>query len=83
MSDSSKSDPVDLVRRRFLLAGGAYVAPAVLASFFLGEPARGQAGCPPYVNRCNPFRACAPGRCAPLTSPCSPAGGAGGGGRGG
>ena len=41
----------------------------------LGEPARGQSGCPPYLNRCPPFTNCAPGRCSPLTSPCGPTGG--------
>lgn len=73
VSDSPSDDDVDRARRRFLLAGGAYVAPAVLASFFLGKDALAQSGCPPYVNRCSPFRACAPGRCGPLTTPCRPA----------
>ena len=68
-SDKKKAGP-DLVRRRFLLAGGAYVAPAVLAAFCLGEEAYG--ACPPYVNNCDPLRACAPGRCGPLTNPCGP-----------
>lgn len=65
--------PEGMVRRRFLLAGGAYVAPAVLAAFALGEEAYG--ACPPYVNNCSPFRSCAPGRCGPATNPCSPTGG--------
>ncbi|MGE0708751.1 MAG: hypothetical protein AB7N76_21335 [Planctomycetota bacterium] len=80
MSDPTRDDPkpapeeVDLLRRRLLLAGG-YAAPAVLASFFLGQQAFGQGLCPPYVNQCDPFRACVPGRCSPLVAPCPPTGG--------
>lgn len=64
------ANPVDQVRRRFLLAGAIYTAPAVLASFALGEEAYG--ACPPYVNNCDPFRSCAPGRCGPVVNPCAP-----------
>ena len=72
-SPANPSSPAGMVRRRFLLAGGAYVAPAVLAAVALGDEAYG--ACPPYVTNCSPFRSCAPGRCTPATNPCAPTGG--------
>ena len=65
-TQSAAADDVDLVRRRLLAAGGRYVAPALLASLFLGEQALAQAGCPPYFNSCQPFRQCQPGACVPI-----------------
>ncbi|RMG08716.1 MAG: hypothetical protein D6731_21270 [Planctomycetota bacterium] len=61
------ADAVDLVRRRLLLAGGRYAAPAVLASLGLSGAAFAQgASCPPTRNRCPPLRICAPSRrCRP------------------
>ncbi len=66
MSDPSPTD-VDLVRRRLLLAGGRYVAPAVLVSLSLEGTAYAQSSCqpnhcPPVVNNCGPLRVCRPGR---------------------
>lgn len=58
---------VDLVRRRLLLAGGRYVAPAVIVSLLVEDPAWAQGGCqpnscPPVINNCGPLRGCRPGR---------------------
>jgi hypothetical protein len=58
---------VDLVRRRLLLAGGKYVAPAILVTLVLDQKAYAQASCqpndcPPAVNNCGPLRQCRPGR---------------------
>lgn len=64
---SDHDDEVDRVRRRLLLAGGKYVAPAVLLSLTLEQTAYAQSSCrpnncPPVVNNCPPLRVCRPGR---------------------
>lgn len=66
----SESTPVDPVRRRLLLAGGLYVAPAVLASFALGQEAYG--ACKPYFAPCSPLQSCRPANCDPVVAPCAP-----------
>ncbi len=47
--DSPRPDPeaVDLVRRRLLVAGGKYAAPAVLASLLMQRTAYAQQSCMP------------------------------------
>lgn len=57
--DASDPEAVDLVRRRLLLAGAKYVAPAVTISLTLEGTAYAQASC-------------GPGSCKPAT--CKPAG---------
>lgn len=65
--DERPADDVDQVRRRLLLAGGRYVAPAILLSLTLEQTAYAQASCgphhcPPVINNCGPLRNCMPGR---------------------
>lgn len=60
-------EAVDQTRRRLLLAGGRYLAPAVLVSLTLEQTAYAQGSCqpnhcPPVVNNCGPLRMCRPGR---------------------
>ena len=50
---------VDLVRRRLLLAGGRYVAPAILANLLLAQHASAASCAPPPT-------------CTPTGIPCSP-----------
>lgn len=67
MSDApNPPDPeaVDLVRRRLLLLGGRYIAPAVVASVWFQDDAYGQgmgmgASCMP-AQVCMPFNMCPP-----------------------
>lgn len=65
-SPSQPSDEVDQVRRRLLILGGRYVAPAVLATLMFGQTA--------YAASCSPPANCTPTQipCAP-TQPCNPA----------
>lgn len=60
------AEAVDLVRRRLLIAGGRYVAPAVLVSLSIEGRAWAQGSCrphscPPVINNCGPLRVCRPG----------------------
>lgn len=56
---------VDLVRRRLLVAGGRYVAPAVLVTLLLSDHAYAAASCSPGL--------CAPGDpICPPTQNCTP-----------
>lgn len=57
-------EDVDRVRRRLLLAGGKYIAPAILVSLVANEQAFGQG------LSCNP--ACSPQPCMPTLIPCMP-----------
>lgn len=76
MSDApAEPDPeaVDLVRRRLLLVGGRYIAPAVVASVWFQGDAFGQGmsgmggtggtngtSCNPLTNVCPPNNGCPP-----------------------
>lgn len=67
--DSAGEDgaAVDLVRRRLMIAGGKYVAPAIIVTLLLDQRAHAQASCqpnqcPPVTNNCGPLRSCRPGR---------------------
>lgn len=62
MEQADERASVDQVRRRLLLAGGRYVAPAILLTLVLDQKAYGQASCAPSVNSCGPWRTCSPSR---------------------